>query len=317
MTIETVLGPIPDDRLGQTLMHEHIFTGFAELRAEYPRDVDAQDERAVRTLTALAETGFRSLVDLTVYGLGRDVRRIARIAEKAGVNIIPATGIYTFADMPGYFKNYTIRVDEDFISSVLIREIEQGIGETGIHAGIIKFATDARGLTPDIEKIIAQSAIAQLRTGVPISTHTDAPTRNGLVQQELLRTAGVDLGRVVIGHSGDSTDLGYLEQLIENGSWLGMDRFGHEPSGTLADRIATVAAMCERGYADRMVLSHDTNVTSDNTPEELRSSPLFANWHFRCVPDIVLPALRERGVSEADIEKMTVTNPVAILATPR
>lgn len=313
MTIETALGPIDVGCLGPTLMHEHIFTGLAELNAEYPKDVAAQDERAVRALKALAGTGFRSLVDLTVFGLGRDVRRIARIAEAAGVHVVVATGIYTFADMPGYFKNHTYRLDEDFVSAFLIREIEVGIGETGIKAGVIKFAVDQRGVTPDIAKIVEQSAIAQIRTGVPISTHTHAEARTGLVQQELLREHGVDLGRVVIGHSGDSTDVGYLETLIENGSWLGMDRFGWEPTGTLEARIAIVAEMCARGYAGRMVLSHDANVTTDNLPEVLRHTPEFAQWHYRCVPDIVLPALRERGVSEADIHAMTVDNPVSIL----
>jgi len=136
------------------------------------------------------------------------------------------------------------------------------------------------------------------------------------VQQELLRAEGVDLGRVVIGHSGDTTDLDYLQRIVDNGSYLGMDRFGHEPSLPLEDRIRTVATLCERGLAGRIVLSHDTNVHSDGVPAEIRHSEVFADWHFRCVPDIVLPALRERGVSEEDIALMMVENPRRILEHP-
>jgi phosphotriesterase-related protein len=313
MTVQTLRGPVPATALGPTLMHEHVFTLYRDLGQEYAHDDTAQDAAAVTALRDLTTTGFTTIVDLTVLGLGRDVARIARLSRAADLHIVCATGIYTFADLPAYFKNGTAYLRENFISDFFVRELTDGVADTGIRPALIKVAVDARGVTEDLDLLLRQSALAHTRTGAPISTHTHASSRQGLVQQRILREEGVDLTRVVIGHCGDSTDLDYLEQLIEAGSWLGMDRFGHEPSGRLADRIDTLAALCERGYAERMVLSHDTNVASDNVPPQMRALPQFEHWHYRCVPDIVLPALRQRGVSERDIRLMTIDNPVAIL----
>lgn len=314
MSVNTLLGPVPSEDLGRTLMHEHIFTLLTDLHEDAPTDDAALERDALRRLADLAEHGFGTLVDLTVIGLGRSIRRLLPIARQSPIHIVPATGIYTFNDLPKYFQSGTRDAGEDFVSRFLVREIEDGIGTSGVRAGVIKFAVDAAGVTPDLDILIRQSGQAQLRTGVPISTHSHAATRQGLAQQRILREEGVDLDRVVIGHSGDTMDYGYLEQLIENGSWLGMDRFGVVDNRlSLTQRIEVVAEMCRRGYADRMVLSHDTNVASDSIVPEVRSRPEYSNWNYCCVADIVIPELRRHNVSQADIDLMTISNPAAIL----
>ena len=109
---------------------------------------------------------------------------------------------------------------------MFVRDITEGIAGTGVKAAILKCATDEPGLTPGVERVLRAVAVAHRATGVPISTHTHARTRRGLEQQRVFAEEGVDLGRVIIGHSGDTTDLDYLKELIAAGSYIGMDRFG-------------------------------------------------------------------------------------------
>jgi phosphotriesterase-related protein len=143
---------------------------------------------------------------------------------------------------------------------------------------------------------------------VPISTHTDARSGQGLAQQDIFETEGVDLSRVVIGHSGDTDDIEYLRKLLERGSYIGMDRFGLDIYLPTDKRVATIARLCELGYAERMVLSQDAAVHIDWFPPEILQR-LGSNWnHFHIVDD-VLPALRQAGVSDEQVRLMTVENP--------
>ncbi len=299
--------------LGATLMHEHLYTLYADYRSDYGWDRYGAIDRAVEAMQELLRVGISAIVDMTVLGLGRSVEMLAEVSRRSGMTIVGATGIYTFSDLPGFFKNRTQYVSADFIADFLTEELTHGVADTGIRPAVLKLATDHQGVTDDVRLITEQVALAHHRTGAPISTHAHAASRQGLTQQSLLREAGVDLGRVVIGHAGDSADLDYLLPLLDAGSWIGMDRFGHEPSQTLEVRIDTVARLCARGYASQMVLSHDTNVSTDSLPEDVRHSPLFENWHYLCIPQVVIPELRRRGVSEAEIELMMITNPRRIL----
>ena len=143
---------------------------------------------------------------------------------------------------------------------------------------------------------------------MPISTHTAARQKVGLDQQRVFREEGVDLGRVVIGHCGDTTDLAYLEELIANGSYLGMDRFGIDSILGFEDRVNTVATLCERGHAARMVLSHDAACFLHWMPERLIPAAL-PRWNYLHIHKDVLPALRAKGVTEEQIRTMMVENP--------
>jgi phosphotriesterase-related protein len=196
----------------------------------------------------------------------------------------------------------------EIMADMFVRDIESGIADTGIKAAILKCATDEPGVTPGVERVLRAVAQAHRRTGAPISTHTHAGLRRGLEQQRIFEEEGVDLSRVVIGHSGDSTDLGYLEELIAAGSYLGMDRFGIDLILPFEDRVNTVAAMCERGHADKMVLSHDANCYFDALPGEL-SSVAAPNWHYLHIHNDVIPALRQRGVTDDQLRTMLVDNP--------
>src|SRR2546421_2893381 len=309
-TINTVRGPVSVESLGRTLMHEHVFTFHSDKFADYPwREEEQYVAAAIGKLRKLKEAGWETLVDLTVFGLGRNVARGARVAEAADFNIIAATGMYVAAEMPLYFRVHLKYDGPDFLENLYVREIEEGIGETGIRAGVIKAFTDHHGLTPDVEEILKSAARAQLRTGVPISTHTDAFAETGLIQQKVFRREGVDLTDVIIGHCGDTSDLAYLQRLMDAGSYIGMDRFGIESFQPFENRVQTVAALCRKGYASQMLLSHDANCGADLFEEQS-----LREWKWGFIHEKVVPRLRELGVPDADIDQMTIGNPAKIFA---
>ncbi|MGE0217249.1 phosphotriesterase family protein [Mycolicibacterium sp.] len=312
--LPTARGPIETSDLGVTLMHEHVFIMNPEISQNYPGawgDESARERDAIRRLDELAGRGVHTLVDLTVLGLGRYIPRIARIAAATELNIVVATGLYTYDEVPMYFSLRgpgTLLQGPELMTEMFVGDIEDGIAGTGVKAAILKCATDEPGLTPGVERVLRAVAQAHRHTGVPISTHTHAPTRRGLDQQRVLAEEGVDLARVIIGHCGDTTDIAYLEELIANGSYLGMDRFGADAFVGFEERVATVATMCERGHAGKMVLSHDAACYFDAMPDQvlLAARP---NYHYLHIHDDVIPALKARGVTDEQLTTMLVDNP--------
>ena len=317
--LNTVRGEIDTADLGVTLMHEHVFVLSPEINDNHPEVIGDEAKResdAIERLNELKSRGVDSIVDLTVIGLGRYIPRIARIAAATDVNIVVATGIYTYNDVPMYFHFRgpgTLLDGPEIMTDMFVSDITEGIAGTGIKAAILKCATDEPGVTPGVERVLRAVAQAHRQTGVPISTHTHAATRRGLEQQRIFTEEGVDLSRVVIGHSGDSTDIDYLEELIGNGSYIGMDRFGLDTFLNTEQRVNTVATMCERGHADKMVLSHDAACFNDWLPEEILPVAM-PNWHYLHISDDVLPALKERGVTDEQITTMLVDNPRKIFS---
>jgi len=318
--LNTARGAVDVSELGVTLMHEHVFIMTTEIMENYPEswgDGAKREADAIVRLNELKSRGVDTIVDLTVVGLGRYIPRIARIAAATELNIVVATGLYTYNDVPMYFHYLgpgAVLGGPEPMVDMFVRDIEHGIADTGIKAAILKCATDEPGVTPGVERVLRAVAQAHRQTGVPISTHTHAASRRGLDQQRIFAEEGVDLSRVVIGHSGDTTDIGYLEELIAQGSYIGMDRFGVDAFLGFEDRVNTVATMCERGHADRMVLSHDASCYFDALPEETLPVAL-PNWHYLHIHDDVLPALRQRGVTEEQLTTMLVDNPRAIFST--
>ena len=310
--LNTARGEIAITDLGVTLMHEHVFVLSPEIHANYPEvwgDENKRQADAVTRLNELKARGVDTIVDLTVIGLGRYIPRIAKIAEQTEINIVVATGVYTYNDVPMFFhfSGPDTPLGEPMVD-MFVNDIENGIAGTDIKAAILKCATDEPGVTPGVERVLRAVAQAHRRTGVPISTHTHAATRRGLEQQRIFAEEGVDLSRVVIGHSGDSTDLGYLTELIEAGSYIGMDRFGVDVFLDFESRVNTVAQMCERGHADKMVLSHDAACLMDWLPEDM-VPVVMPNWHYLHIHNDVIPALKERGVTDEQLTAMLVENP--------
>lgn len=312
--VNTVRGPIDAAKVGVTLMHEHVFVLSTEVMQNYPEPWGDEEKRiadAVTRLNELKSRGVDTIVDLTVIGLGRYIPRIQRVAAQTELNIIVATGVYTFNDVPMYFHYQgpgTVLGGDEIMVDMFVRDIEDGIADTGVKAAILKCATDVQGVTPGVERVLRAVAQAHRRTGVPISTHTHSPTERGLEQQRIFQEEGVDLSRVIVGHSGDTTDIQYLEKLIASGSYIGMDRFGIDVLLGFEDRVNTVAKMCELGHADKMVLSQDASCFMDALPEAALPV-MLPNWHYLHIHNDVIPALKERGVTDEQIKTMLADNP--------
>lgn len=316
--VQTVRGPVEVAELGPTLMHEHIFVLSADVQQNYPSEWGSEDDRvadAVRRLTELSALGVRTIVDPTVIGLGRYLPRIVRIAEQVELNIVVATGLYTYGEVPFYFHHRGPALDAVLGTSVpdpmvdmFVGDIRDGIAGTGVRAGLLKCAIDAPGLTPGVERVMRAVAKAHLQTGTPITVHTHPGSRSGLeVKRVLVHEEGVDPSRVVLGHSGDTTDADHLSELAEAGFLLGMDRFGINLETTFEARADIVVEMCRRGFAQSMVLSQDASCYIDwIDPGVLGFLP---QWTYTHIHQEVLPYLRQHGIDDEQIDTMLVANP--------
>ena len=316
--VETVRGPVELRSLGPTLMHEHVFVLSTEHVQNYGNDWWDEEARvadAIAKLNAVYAKGIRTIVDPTVWGLGRFIPRMQRIAAQTEINIIVATGLYVYEELPQQYAyrgpGLLIDIPEPMVTD-FSRDITEGIAGTGVKAAFLKCCMETPELSPGVERIARAIARTHRQTGAPITVHTSGPHQTGRIAVRIFRKEGVDLSKVVIGHAGDSNDLDYLTELADEGVLLGMDRFGLDLFNPTAERVKTIAALASRGYAASMVLAHDANCFIDYfgaAHDEVRAAAA-PNWHYEHITDDVLPALLEAGVSQAQIDTMMVENPV-------
>ena len=311
-TVETVRGQVEIDGLGRTLMHEHIFVLDPAALANYGRsfgqsywDEEREVAAAAAKLVRLQEAGFDTIVDPTVLGIGRCVPVIERLNARLDLNIVVATGIFAFLELPLFLRLRSV----DDIAAFFIREIREGVDGTSVKAAFLKFAVEEHGLQADVPRIVKAVAVAHHETNVPIMVHTNAAARTGVAALEALEREDVDPRRVVIAHAGDSGDLAYLRAIAETGAALGCDRFPGEHIRPLTERIGTVLDLLRLGYGDRIHLSHDGACFLDFVAGDPEVARMGLEGDYLVVNDVVLPALRKAGVTEAQIDEMTITNP--------
>ena len=230
------------------------------------------------------------------------------------LNIVVATGCYTYDDVPFFFHHRTPELrarlgvaQPEPMVDMFVGDITDGIVGTGVRAGMLKCAIDEPGLTPGVERVMRAVARSHLLTGCPITVHTHPGTRQGLEVRRVMAEEGVDPGCVVLGHSGDSVDVDHLAALADDGFWLGMDRFGIHQGTSFEERADTVVELCRRGYAGRMVLSHDAACYIDWIDPGVL--PFMPQWNYLHIGAEVLPYLRDHGVTEGQITTMLVDNP--------
>lgn len=303
--INTVVGPMDSSLLGYTLIHEHLRVRSESVWVQFPHLYDEEKEfqKAVEQVSQVKERGVNTICDPTVMELGRDIRFMERVAKETGINIIGATGIYSYHYTPPHFQNRST----DYMAELFVRDIEVGIQNTAIKAGFLKCATDAQGVTPDVEKVIRAVARAHLITGVPIMTHSHPASGTGLMQLDIFEEEGVDPSRILIGHTGDTGNLEYIMEVLERGAFIGMDRYGLTGECSTENRNITVTELAKRGYADRMFLSQDHCCTIDWYPEGAAQAK-YPKWTMSFVIDEIIPELIENGVSEKQIERMMYDN---------
>ncbi len=312
-TVASVLGPVDTADLGTTLMHEHVFTLTVDSQKQWSDEWDEETRvaEAVQKLTELRATGVTTIVDPTVDGLGRDVPRVLRINQQVpDLHVLVATGVYTYADVPGFFSARGpggMAGLPEVMTPLFVRDLTQGVQGTDVKAAFLKCAIDHHGLTRGVERVMRSCAQAALETGAPLMVHTHPGSQTGLEVQRVLAEEGLAPERVQLAHSGDSTDADHLSALADQGFLLGMDRFGIDILLGPEERLAIVVEMCRRGYAERMVLSQDAACYIDWVQPDLMA--FMPNWTYLHVLRDVVPALLERGVTQEQVDTMLVANP--------
>jgi len=309
-TVETVRGPVATSELGTTLMHEHLFVLQPEALQNYGHvwgesywEEDVRVDDAIAKLRAAREAGIRTIVDPTAPGLGRCIPRIQRINAEVDLNIVVASGVYAFLELPNFLHS---RVPEA-IAELFVREIREGIDDTGVRAAFLKCAVEEHGIVGDIPKILDAIALAAVDTGVPVMVHTNARAATGTLALAELTRRGVDPARIVVAHAGDSNDLEYLRTIGDTGASLGFDRFNIPHFNPDEDRLRTLLALLGEGYGDRIHLSHDAACFMDF----MVGDPAFADEQpdYLHITRVILPQLRQAGVTEKEVDELMVANP--------
>lgn len=293
--IETVTGPVSLAKLGFTLTHEHVCRNAIEAYGDRAAALDA----AVTKVAQARRAGIDTIIDATPFDVDRDVQFGREVSQATGMHIVAATGQRLYA--PERAAPSVEQVRDRFL-----RDLTEGIDGTTIKAGVIKIASTGRALSEAEEVRFRAAAQASLATGVPIITHSSAHLQGGTFQARVLRDEGMDPDQVVIGHSNDTDDFGYLSALAESGFTLGMDHmfWGDRPGASLTSeaRADIIVELCRAGHAQRIVLSNDW-VLGDFARDEINPDGLLYTSRK------TIPYLLGRGLTEVHIRQMTVDNP--------
>ncbi len=314
--INSVLGPISPDKLGTTLMHEHFtfaYPGWFADATMAPENFKEALKTNLGVIKTAQKFGIKTIVDATPNDTGgRNPELYKALAKKTGLNIICSTGLYTEHEgSPAYWKTKAIWGMDltKMMSELFIKEITQGIGKSGVKAGVIKCGTGPK-MSPYEESVLKAAIIAQKATGVPIITHTEGPT-GGVEQADLFIKEGADLKKVMIGHVSNSQDIEYHKAILAKGVYIAFDRIGLDIITPFDVNVKNVAGLCKLGYANKIMLSHDTvNVWLGRQtvlPEKFAKA--FDNWRIDHISKDFIPALKAQGVTDEQIKTMMVDNP--------
>lgn len=308
--VMTVSGPIPPEKLGFTLPHEHtaIALWHVDRRWDY-WELTPDDDLIVEELRDFRRRGGASIVDLTLDGVGRDPHRLRRLASSTGLNIVMGTGWYRGAHYPP--EALIDRRGVDDLAAQIVAEFERGIGESGIRPGIIgEIGTDKPWISALEERVHRAAARAATATGMAITTHgVQSPV--GLAQLRVFSEEGVDPSRVVIGHADSYPNLEFYLEVLDSGANLQFDFLGHRfgVEEALEPRLVEMLVeLLERGYAPQLLLSQDVCHN-----RQLRA---YGGFGYAYLQQHFLPTLRTAAVAEGEIRTMTIDNPARILAIP-
>ena len=301
--VQTVLGPIEPDALGFTLPHEHTQIALWHIEGRWDYWQLTRDESVILAeLARFREAGGSGLVDLTLPGVGRDPAWLVGLATASDLNIVMGCGWYRTAYYPAEAR--IDRRSTDDLADELIREATEGVGESGVRPGIIgEIGTDKPWVSPSEERVHRAAARASRATGLAITTHA-VLSDVGLAQLRIFEEEGADPARVVIGHADSYPVLEHYLALIERGANVEFDFLGMSftPTERLGeDRV--IELLCDllaRGHADRIMLSQD--VCHDSQLKR------YGGNGYVYLVETFLPRLRAAGVSDVEIETMTVTN---------
>ena len=312
---QTVLGPIDAYKLGFALTHEHIADGPSVLN-RLPKSWGGRTEfvaKVVEKLQLMKAAGVSTVVDLTTYDVGRDIRFLQEVSRKAGVHMVASTGQRFF---PPRFADVSMPSRTVAgLTKFFTEEIELGIDGTGMKAGVIKIGIEAKVPTTLEETGLRAAARASKATGVPIRIHHDAANRAGENQAAILEEEGINPARVSFDHSDDSGDMDYYLGLVRRGYSLSMDHVhrGIDPKfkPTFDKRVECIKLLIDAGFADKIFLSQDSEIGGALFPAEVKEwrETIDPPDGLLFVTRELIPHLRSTGITEADIRRITVENP--------
>jgi phosphotriesterase-related protein len=304
-SINTVTGPITPDQLGRTLMHEHVFVEYNGPSSDTVRPGPRRDE-IISICTGHIEQirafNIATLVDPTTVDLGRNAVLLAEIAAQTGFNIICATGIYSAATYVRLRER--LGGSPDAVAEMFIREITEGIDNTGIKAGIIKVVTGGSRFSREEHELLLAAANASVATGTPIITHTEGVL--GDEQQRILTSAGVPAQRIIIGHSCLSRNFDYHRSIVQGGSYLAFDRFGM-PGMSDEARADSLIKLIDAGCTAHLMVSHDSVWYWVDGPAI--GVGAYKNWIPTNFFERVIPMLQYGGATDEQIEMILQENP--------
>jgi phosphotriesterase-related protein len=314
--VQTVHGPLDASKLGLTLPHEHICASSAGIMQIWPELFGGRASfiaKVVDKLKTARDEGVQTIVDVTPADVGRDIRLLAEVSRRSGMQIIACTGHWLYPSL-----SMAARTVEELTDFFLL-EIERGIEGTGIKPGVIKVATDHEGVTPFLEKALRAAARASKASGIPVTTHTYAADRIGEKQADIFENEGLNPAMVCLGHCDDTDDMSYLTGLVKRGYTIGMDHMTwgtDEVKGANAaalswqQRAQSVKKLVDAGFGRQIFLSNDWYFGISIAPSG------FMDAKEKMNPDGMLfttrktvPYLKQLGVSDQAVHLMTVENP--------
>ncbi|WP_422335200.1 phosphotriesterase family protein, partial [Rhodococcus sp. (in: high G+C Gram-positive bacteria)] len=255
-SVNSVTGELALGELGVTLMHEHVTIGSEGifLDSRFRLDVDERFREATRSLEAAKAHGINTMVDATPIELCRDASFLRDVSEATGMNIVCATGLYMESHgVPAHFKHMPL----GDLADLYVEEITNGIGDTGVRAGVIKVATSEQGVDDLNRKLLEAAADAQRRTGVPIITHTSGG--HAIEQAKTLVAAGAEPTQIMIGHIDHKySSFSYYERILRTGVNIAFDRCGLQIFLPDSVRAGLIASLLDAGLQDRIFLSMDS-----------------------------------------------------------
>lgn len=291
----TVLGPVDGSELGVTLPHEHL---IVDLTPQVPfSGLLNEPALTVAELAAFTSAGGRTVVDCGSDPIGRDPQALQRISEAAGIHVIMGCGWYR---EPFLDRDLIDRLSTAALAEALVREITDGVADTGIRPGIIGEIGSERFITSAEERAIRAAGIAAAQTGLTVSTHT-ARWPNGLRQLGLLQECGVDSRRVVIGHSDTVPDPEYHAAIARTGAYVQFDTIRGDHEFEVARRVQYVLAMRDLGLLQHVLLSHDVCLREHLA---VRGGSGYGYVHAEFAE-----RLRDAGLTSDDWHLLTVENP--------
>lgn len=311
--VQTVTGRVAAADLGRTLIHEHVLIGFPgwQLDALAPRYVRADAmARAIDQMQELRGLGVGTFVDPCPMDLGRDVEFLAELSQRSGLRIVCTTGAYFEAEG----NTYTFRhMPLEEITAIYIKEITEGVGDTGIRAGAVKIATGAHRISDYERKLVTAGARAARETGVPMISHTQEASC-GHDQIDLVTGEGVSADRLVVGHSDGVDDHDYHRSLAERGAFVGFDRFGISLIVPDEVRVKNVLLLAKSGHVRNILLSHDSISCWQGRPLPFANRhedvlAMLPDWRPTSILTKIVPQLRAGGLTDVDIATILVDNP--------